>query len=90
MVVSEQINLVLVYKPNAVDVEDFNKVGRRVQTLAGNINVHIQIDQAPEKALLEELARHRTLVFSPMQMRAFYVQRGRVYAGRPMLKSEQL
>ena len=40
--------------------------------------------------MIERLAKHRTLVFSPTQIKAFMVTRGRVYAGRPMHKSEQL
>ncbi len=90
MAVSDPINLVLVYQPDAVDVEDFKKVGLRVRTVADNLKVYIQKDRAPDKALLDELAEHRTFVFSPMQIDSFYVQRGRVYAGRPMQKSEQL
>ncbi len=90
MPVSNPINLVLVYAPKAVDVEDFKKIRQRVEAIAGNIRVYIQKDQIPGTALLEELAQYPTLVFSPMQMHAFYVNRGRIYAGRPMQKSEQL
>jgi hypothetical protein len=90
MASTDPINLVLVYRPKAVGVEDFEQIGRRVRTIANNVNVYIQKDELPDKALLDELSRHRTLVFSPLQLSAFYLRRGCVYAGRPMQKSEQL
>jgi len=87
---SEPINLVLIYLPGILDVEDFKKIALRVRANAGNIEVYIHQDRTPEPALIEHLARNRTLVFSPTALQAFMVRRGRVYAGRPMLKSEQL
>ncbi len=90
MATTDPVNLVLVYRPHAVGVEDFNQIGRRVREIADNVNVYIQKDEFPGDALLEELARHRTLVFSPLQLSSFYVQRGCIYSGRPMQKSEQL
>ncbi len=89
-VAAEPVNLVLVYRPNAVGVEDFNRIERRVRSIADNINVYVQKDEVPDSALVEELARHKTLVFSPLTMHSFHVRRGRVYSGRPMQKSEQL
>src|SRR5262249_42150688 len=58
--------------------------------VADNVSVYIHADRTPDAALIERLANHRTFVFSPMQLEAFMVKRGRVYAGRPMQKSEQL
>jgi hypothetical protein len=87
---TDPINLVLVYIPDAVDVEDFRKIAERVKAVADNINVHILRDEPPGPGQLEQLAEHPTLVFSPLQLAAFHVNRGRVYSGRPMLKSEQL
>ena len=87
---TDRINLVLVYLPDAVDVEDFKKIAQRVREVADNVYVYIHADRTPDAALIERLAQHRTLVFSPMQLQAFLVKRGRVYAGRPMRKSEQL
>ena len=87
---AEPVNLVLVYHPGALDVADYQKIAQRVREVADNITVHIHEDRAAEPALLTRLARHRTMVYSPMQLRAFVIARGAVYAGRPMLKSEQL
>ena len=87
---TDPINLVLVYRPNAVGVDDFNQIGRRIREVADNINVYVQKDEVPGGALLDELAQHPTLVFSPLAMHSFHVRRGRVYCGRPMQKSEQL
>jgi hypothetical protein len=87
---AEPINLIMVYTENTVDVEDFKKIAQRIKTLASNITVHIILDNALDAHQLEELAQHRTLVFSPLQLKNFSVNRGRVFAGRPMQKSEQL
>jgi hypothetical protein len=86
----EPINLVLVYRPDFLDVEDFKKIAARVRAVAGNITVFICDDRTPDKALIDRLAADRTLVVSPAPLQAFIVNRGRVYAGRPMRKSEQL
>jgi len=88
--VTDRVNLVLVYLPDAVDVEDYKKIAQRVRAVADNITVYIHADRTPAPALIERLAKDRTFVFSPMQLEAFVVNRGRVYAGRPMQKSEQL
>jgi hypothetical protein len=90
MATSDPINLVLLFSPGVLDPEDYKKIARRVRSVADNVTVYIHEDRDPGAALIERLARHRTLVFSPMQVGAFLVKRGRVYAGRPMLKSEQL
>lgn len=86
----EPINLVLVYLPGVLDVEDYKRIAVRVREVAPNISVYIHVDRAPNPALIQRLRNHRTLVFSPIQLQSFLVARGRVYAGRPMLKSEQL
>jgi hypothetical protein len=88
--VTDPINLVLIYGPNALDVEDFNKVATQVGVVAPHINVVVHQDKVPEIGLFEELAQLPTFVFSPMQINDFHVTRGCVYAGRPMVKSEQL
>jgi hypothetical protein len=87
---SDPINLVLVYAPGILDVEDFKKIALRVRANASNIDVYILQDKTQEMALVDRLAQRRTFVFSPTQLQAFTVTRGRVYAGRPMPKSEQL
>ncbi len=86
----DPINLVMVYIPGAVDPEDFRKIALRVRAVAPNISVFIMEDKRPERALFERLLKHRTLVFAPHQLQTLALGRGRVYAGRPMLKSEQL
>jgi biotin carboxylase len=88
--VEERVNLVLVYVPDALDVEDYKKIAERVRAVADNVSVYIHADRTPDAALIERIAKHRTFVFSPMQLEAFMVARGRVHAGRPMQKSEQL
>ncbi len=80
----------MVYDENAVDVGDFEKIKAHIAGIAGSISVHIVKDQEPGEVLVNELAQRPTMVFSPMQLRKFYVKRGVVYAGRPMQKSEQL
>lgn len=86
----ERINLVLLFSPGVLDVEDYKKIALRVRAVARNVDVYIHEDRTPDPALLQRLANHRTLVFSPTQLKEFIVRRGRVYAGRPMRKSEQM
>ena len=87
---AETVHLVMVYRDLSLDIEDFEKIARRVRQVAGHIRVFLQRDEMPSPALLDELAVHRTFVFSPIQLGAFHVRRGCVFAGRPMQKSEQL
>jgi len=90
MSASEPVNLVMVYAKNALDVEDFEKIARRIKKIANHIQVYIHLDEQPGPEYLSELEQRKTFVFSPMQLTAFSVNRGRVCAGRPMQKSEQL
>jgi len=87
---SDPVHLVLLFKPGILDPDDYLKIARRVRAVANNVEVFIHEDRPPAPALLERLARRRTFVFSPTQITSFIVARGRVYAGRPMRKSEQL
>ncbi len=90
MPVAERINLVLVYLPDVLDVDDYKKIADHVRRINPNIDVHIHEDRAPEPALIDRLSSDRTFVFSPTRLHNFFIARGRVFAGRPMLKSEQL
>lgn len=83
-------NLVLVYTPNVLDVADLEVIAARVTELEPSTRVYIQTDEAPSPELIRELASRPTLLFSPCQLKQFYLQRGRIYSGRPMQKSEQL
>lgn len=90
MSTAERVNLVLLFTPDMLDVEDYKKIALRVREEDSGIAVYIHEDRDPGEDLIARLARHRTFVFSPTQVKAFMVKRGRVYAGRPMHKSEQL
>jgi hypothetical protein len=90
MSTADRVNLVLLFTPGVLDVEDYKKIALRVREVDSGISVFIHEDRVPDGDLVDRLARYRTLVFSPMQVNAFLVKRGRVYAGRPMHKSEQL
>jgi hypothetical protein len=88
--VVDRVNLVLLYQPGILDVEDYKKIALRVRAVADNVAVFIHVDRMPDSTLIDRLAKHRTLVFCPTQLQDFMVKRGRVYAGRPMQKSEQM
>jgi ATP-grasp domain len=90
MAIADPVNLVLLYAPGVLDVEDYKKIALRVRGVAPNVEVYIHQDRTPDPALVQRLASRRTLVFSPTQVKEFMVSRGRVYAGRPMNKSEQM
>lgn len=90
MAASERINLVLVYLPSVLDADDYAQIAGHVRAISERVDVHIHEDRAPEPGLVDRLSTHRTLVFSPTRLQAFFVSRGRVFAGRPMPKSEQM
>lgn len=54
---ADGINLVLVYLPGVLDVEDFKQIALRVEAIAGDIAVTIHEDRTPDGALIDRLAR---------------------------------
>jgi hypothetical protein len=83
-------NLVLVHTHGYQDLADFQEIARIVQEHAPDIEVFIASNDIPSSATRRRAAKRPTLVFSPGNLLEFRPTRGKVYAGSPIPKLEQL
>lgn len=83
-------NLILVHTPGYQDVEDFHAVAAIVQELAPDIEVFIANNNIPSSVTRRRAAQRPTVVFSPGNLLTFQPSRGKVYAGSPVPKIEQV
>lgn len=83
-------NIILVFRPGWVNPSDFEKIGRRIIALSSDIHVHITPDVAPPPQVYRKLAERPTLTFCPSRLSNFRPQRGAVFCGQFLPKSEQL
>jgi hypothetical protein len=83
-------NLIIVHTQNFQDAADFQEIARIVHALAPDIEVFIASDTIPSSATRRRASRRPTLIFSPGQLRGFRPSRGKLYAGCPIPKLEQL
>jgi hypothetical protein len=83
-------NLVIVHTQDFQDVADFQEIARVVHELAPDIEVFIASNTIPSSATRRRASRKPTLIFSPGQLLGFLPLRGKVYAGNPIPKLEQL
>ena len=83
-------HLVLVHTPGFQDVQDFDNIARKVQELAPDIEVFIASNDIPSSVTRRRAGRLPTLVFSPGKLLEFRPERGKIYAGSPIPKLEQI
>ena len=83
-------NLVLVHTPGYQAVEDFQSIGRAVQELAPDIEVFIASNSISSSVTRRQAGRRPSLIFSPGKLLSFRPMRGKVYAGSPIPKLEQI
>jgi hypothetical protein len=83
-------NLILVHTPGYQDVEDFQEIGRAVEETAPDIEVFIASNSIPSSATRRRASKRPTLIFSPGNLLEFRPLRGKVYAGCPIPKLEQI
>jgi len=83
-------NLILVHSPGYQDVEDFQTIARAVEEMAPDIEVFVASNSIPSSATRRRASRRPTLVFSPGNLLSFNPLRGKVYAGCPIPKLEQI
>jgi hypothetical protein len=83
-------NLVIVHTPDFQDVADFQEIARIVHERAPDIEVFIASNTIPSSATRRRASRRPTLIFSPGQLLQFRPLRGKLYAGCPIPKLEQL
>jgi hypothetical protein len=83
-------NLILVHQPGCQDRGDFETIASKIAELSSDIEVFIASNEIPS-SVTRKRARHQpTLIFSPGNLIAFRPVRGRIYAGNPIPKLEQM
>ena len=83
-------HLVLVHSEGWQDINDFHALKRSVEALAPDIKVFIASNDIASSTTRKQASRRPTLVFSPLRLGAFKPDRGKVYAGRPMSKLDEM
>jgi hypothetical protein len=83
-------NLVLVHSPGYQDVEDLQQIAQAVAEMAPDIEVFVASNGIPSSATRRHASKRPTLVFSPGNLLHFRPLRGKIYAGRPIPKLEQI
>jgi hypothetical protein len=83
-------NLILVHQPGRQDRADFEAIAKKVQELADDIEAFVASNEIPSSVTRKKAARRPTLVFSPGNLIAFRPLRGKIYAGAPIPKLEQM
>ena len=83
-------NLVLVHTQNLQARSDFETIREKLAERATEIEVFIVNNDIPNSVTRREAARRPAVVFSPVPLRQFVPQRGRVYAGCVYSKMEQV
>jgi hypothetical protein len=83
-------NLVLVHQPGCQDRADFEAIARTVQELAGDIEPFVASNEIPSSVTRKKAAQRPALIFSPGILDAFRPLRGKIYAGAPIPKLEQM
>ena len=82
--------LVLVHQPTRQDAADFVRIARRIGEIAPDIEVVIVSNETLAAVTRRRAARRPSLVVSPGPLGVFRPARGRLYAGFPMPKDEQI
>jgi hypothetical protein len=83
-------NLVLVHSNRWQDRADFEIIKSHVEALAPDIAVFIASNDIPSSIVRKRAASRPTLIFSPIQILSFKPARGKIYAGTPMSKIEEM
>jgi hypothetical protein len=87
---SVERHLILVHTFGDQEVEDFQDIARRVRQLAPDIEVFIAENDLPCSVTRRHAAKRPTLIFSPGKLLEFRPMRGKIYAGSPIPKLEQV
>jgi len=87
---SVERHLILVHTVGDQDVRDFHEIGSKVRALAPDIEVFIAENDLPCSVTRRRASRRPTLLFSPGNLIYFRPLRGKIYAGSPIPKLEQV
>lgn len=83
-------NLVLVHTPRMQARSDFDSIKAKMARAAQDIEVFIVSNAARQSVSRREAASRPALIFSPMPLKEFQPLRGKVYAGNPYTKFEEI
>jgi hypothetical protein len=83
-------NLVLVHSHNWQDRADFDAIKAHVESIAPDIAVFIASDDIPSSVTRKQAALRPSLIFSPLRLQQFRPARGKIYAGTPMSKIDEM
>jgi hypothetical protein len=83
-------HLILVHTPGYQDVADFHEIARKVREQAPDIEVFIASNTIASSVTRRQASKLPSLIFSPGNLIEFRPMRGKVYAGSPIPKLEQI
>jgi hypothetical protein len=87
---SVERHLILVHTFGDQEIADFQDIAHRVRQLAPDIEVFIAENDLPCSVTRRQAAKRPTLIFSPGKLLEFRPLRGKIYAGSPIPKLEQV
>ena len=83
-------NLILVHTRGYQDVRDFEDIAVKAKELAPDVEVFIASNDIASSGTRRRASKRPTLIFSPGNLLNFRPLRGRIYAGCPIPKLEQI
>lgn len=83
-------NLILVHSPGWQERGDFEAIKAHVEAMAPDIAVYVVDNTLPASVTRRRAATRPTLTFSPLSLVHFRPVRGKVYAGAPMSKLDEM
>ncbi len=83
-------NLVLVHTPDWQDIADFHAIKAHVESMAPDIEVFVVSNPSRSSVTSRKAAQRPSLIFSPVRLLDFRPRRGRLYAGQPMSKLDEM
>ena len=83
-------HLLLVHQPDAQDRNDFEHIAAIVRRKAPDIAVFIASNETSSSVTRKQAAKRPTLVFSPLYLRNFEPNRGKIYSGQLLTKRQQM
>lgn len=90
MTVVPERSLILVHTPGWQERGDFETIKAHVEAMAPDIAVYVVGNDLPTSVTRRQAARRPTLIFSPLSLVRFRPSRGKVYAGTPMSKLDEM
>jgi hypothetical protein len=81
---------ILVQQPGCQDIGDFDAIAAEMRRIAPDIEPMVAVNDRVLPVLRKRAATRPTLVVSPGALHRFAPLRGRVYAGRPMPKIDEM